>query len=187
MRELAGFVPGHVAEFYLNLGAKVIGLDNFITRTQATVDILSKFENFEFHKCDVGVELPKIEEKIDYILSLASPASPIDFSEIPMEIMRVNTYGVDLLELAKIKGARFLEASTSRKFMETGNTPQVEDYYGNVNTVGARSCYDESKRFAETLTHNTNLKYNVDTRIIRIFNTYGRRMRLMMEESFPIS
>ena len=89
----AGFVPGHVAEFYLKLGAKVIGLDNFITGTQSTVDILSKFEKFEFHKYDVGVSLPKIDEKIDFVLSLASPASPIDFSEIPMEIMRVNTYG----------------------------------------------------------------------------------------------
>ena len=163
----AGFVPGHIAEFYLNLGAKVIGLDNFITGTQSTIDILSTYDNFEFHQCDVGINLPKLNEKIDFILSLASPASPIDFSEIPMEIMRVNTYGTwNLLELAKEKGARFLEASTSEVYGDPEIHPQVESYYGNVNTVGPRSCYDESKRFAETLTHNFNLKYNVDTRII---------------------
>lgn len=174
----AGFVPGHIAEFYLNLGAKVIGLDNFITGTQSTIDILSTYNNFEFHQCDVGLNLPKINEDIDFVLSLASPASPIDFSEIPMEIMRVNTYGTwNLLELAKEKGARFLEASTSEVYGDPEIHPQVESYYGNVNTVGPRSCYDESKRFAETLTHNFNLKYNVDTRIIRIFNTYGPRMR----------
>ena len=125
----------------------------------------------------------KIDEKIDFVLSLASPASPIDFSEIPMEIMRINTYGTwNLLELAKEKGARFLEASTSEVYGDPEIHPQVEGYYGNVNTVGPRSCYDESKRFAETLTHNFNLKYNVDTRIIRIFNTYGQECALMMEE-----
>ncbi len=174
----AGFVPGHVAEFYLKLGANVIGLDNFITGTQATIDILSKYQNFKFHQCDVSDKLPIFSEQIDFVLSLASPASPIDFSEIPMEIMRVNTYGTwNLLELAKEKNARFLEASTSEVYGDPKIHPQVESYFGNVNTVGPRSCYDESKRFAETLTHNYNLKYKVDTRIIRIFNTYGPRMR----------
>ena len=174
----AGFVPSHVAEFYLNMGAKVIGLDNFITGSSSTIDILSKYKNFEFHQCDVSQPLPKIKEKIDFILSLASPASPIDFSEIPMEIMRVNTFGTwNLLDLAKAKGARFLEASTSEVYGDPEIHPQVETYFGNVNTVGPRSCYDESKRFAETLTHNYNFKYGVDTRIIRIFNTYGPRMR----------
>ena len=174
----AGFVPGHVAEFYLSLGAKVIGLDNFITGTQETIDILSKHSNFEFHQCDVSEKLPKISEKIDFVLSLASPASPIDFSIIPFEIMKVNTYGTwNLLELTKEKGARFLEASTSEVYGDPEIHPQVESYYGNVNTVGPRSCYDESKRFAETLAHNYQTIHNVDTRIIRIFNTYGPRMR----------
>ena len=174
----AGFVPGHVAEFYLNQGAKVIGLDNFITGTETTINILSKYENFEFHRCDVAQSLPIIEGKVDYVLSLASPASPIDFSKIPMEIMRVNTYGTwNLLTLTKEKGARFLEASTSEVYGDPEVHPQPESYYGNVNTVGPRSCYDESKRFAETLTHNFNTLYGVETRIVRIFNTYGPRMR----------
>ena len=174
----AGFVPGHIAEYYLSMGAKVIGLDNFITGTQSTIDILSKNNHFEFYQCDVSEKLPHFKEEIHYVLSLASPASPIDFSEIPMEIMKVNTYGTwNLLELAKEKKARFLEASTSEVYGDPEIHPQVENYYGNVNTVGPRSCYDESKRFAETLTHNYNLKYNVDTRIVRIFNTYGPRMR----------
>ncbi|MAW08093.1 MAG: NAD-dependent dehydratase [Halobacteriovoraceae bacterium] len=174
----AGFVPGHIAEFYLNKGAKVIGLDNFITGTETTINILSKYKNFEFHRCDVSQTLPTLNEKVDYVLSLASPASPIDFSKIPMEIMRVNTYGTwNLLSLTKDKGARFLEASTSEVYGDPEIHPQTESYYGNVNTVGPRSCYDESKRFAETLAHNFNTLYGVETRIVRIFNTYGPRMR----------
>ena len=151
----AGFVPGHVSEFYLNLGAKVIGLDNFITGTKETIEILSKFDNFKFIECDVSEKLPEFDEDIDYILSLASPASPLDFNTIPMEIMKVNTYGTwNLLELAKKKNARFLEASTSEIYGDPEIHPQPETYFGNVNTVGPRSCYDESKRFAETLTNN---------------------------------
>ena len=116
--------------------------------------------------------------KIDYILSLASPASPIDFAKIPMEILRVNSEGTrHLLDLAKEKGARFLEASTSEVYGDPEIHPQVETYFGNVNTIGPRSCYDEAKRYAEALTMNYHWHKGVDTRIIRIFNTYGPRMR----------
>jgi len=175
----AGFVPGHVCEFYLKRGARVIGLDNFITGTQATVNILKKYPNFDFHHCNIFESLPDFSGlKIDYVFSLASPASPIDFAKIPLEIMRVNSEGtMKLLELAKVKKARFLEASTSEVYGDPEIHPQVETYHGNVNPIGPRSCYDESKRFAEALTMSYHQKYGVETRIIRIFNTYGPRMR----------
>lgn len=175
----AGFVPSTTAEFYLNKGAKVIGLDNFITGSQSNVELLSKYDSFEFHEKNIYESLPDFSgTKIDYIFSLASPASPIDFSQIPLEIMRVNSEGtLRLLELAKEKGARFLEASTSEVYGDPEIHPQTEDYVGHVNPIGPRACYDESKRFAEALTTNYAKKYNVDTRIIRIFNTYGPRMR----------
>jgi len=175
----AGFVPGHLCEFYLNLGARVIGIDNFITGTRANIDILSKYSRFEFFECNIYKQLPDFKgSKIDYIFSLASPASPVDFASIPIEIMRVNSEGTRfLLELAKEKKARFLEASTSEVYGDPEVHPQVEAYVGHVNPIGPRACYDESKRFAEALTMSYYRKYQVDTRIIRIFNTYGPRMR----------
>lgn len=175
----AGFVPSTLCEFYLNLGAHVIGLDNFITGSQSNIDLISSYKNFEFHQCNIYERLPHFkDQKIDYILSMASPASPIDFAIIPMEIMRVNSEGTfKLLELAKEKNARFLEASTSEVYGDPEIHPQREDYVGHVNPIGPRSCYDESKRFAEAMTMSVHHKYNVDTRIVRIFNTYGPRMR----------
>lgn len=176
----AGFVPSTLSEFYLrDLGAKVIGLDNFITGSRSNIEILSKYENFEFHECDVAEGLPDFSGvDIDYIFSLASPASPIDFKVIPLEIMKVNSMGTwNLLELAKEKGARFLEASTSEVYGDPEIHPQVEEYVGSVNPIGIRSPYDESKRFAESLTMTYHRQFAVDTRIIRIFNTYGPRMR----------
>ncbi|MDD0853484.1 GDP-mannose 4,6-dehydratase [Halobacteriovorax sp. GB3] len=175
----AGFVPSTVSEFYLNLGAKVIGLDNFVTGSRSNIEILNKYENFEFHECNIYESLPDFSGvKIDYILSLASPASPIDFKVLPLEIMRVNSEGtMHLLELAKDKGARFLEASTSEVYGDPEIHPQREDYVGHVNPIGPRACYDEAKRFAEAMTMSYHTKYGVDTRIIRIFNTYGPRMR----------
>lgn len=175
----AGFVPGHLAEFYLNLGANVIGVDNFITGSHGNIDLLSKHNNFEFYEMDIIDSLPKLEGRnIDFVFSLASPASPIDFEKIPLEIMRVNAEGtLRLLNLAKEKNARFLEASTSEVYGDPEVHPQVETYVGHVNTVGPRSCYDESKRYAEALTHSFGLRYGVETRIVRIFNTYGPRMR----------
>lgn len=175
----AGFVPSTVCEFYLNLGARVIGVDNFITGSKSNIDLLSSYKNFEFYEMNVFEKLPNLkDEKIDYVLSLASPASPIDFSKIPLEIMRVNSEGtLKLLELSKEKKARFLEASTSEVYGDPEVHPQREDYVGHVNPIGPRSCYDESKRFAEALTMSFHHRYNVDTRIVRIFNTYGPRMR----------
>lgn len=176
----AGFVPSSVARKYLSLGATVIGLDNFITGSKENIEWLKNdFDNFSFIECDISLGLPDFENiKFDFIFSLASPASPIDFKIIPLEIMRVNADGTrHLLELAKDHGARFLEASTSEVYGDPEIHPQVETYWGNVNPIGERSCYDESKRFAEALTMTYRRKYNVDTRIIRIFNTYGPRMR----------
>lgn len=175
----AGFVPSYVSEHYLKLGAKVIGLDNFITGSRSNIDLLSKYDKFEFHEKNIYESLPDFSNtKIDYIFSLASPASPIDFKIIPLEIMRVNSEGtMHLLELAKEKKARFLEASTSEVYGDPEIHPQTEDYVGCVNPIGPRSCYDESKRYAEALTMSYHRKYGVDTRIIRIFNTYGPRMR----------
>lgn len=176
----AGFVPSTLAEFYLKeMNATIIGLDNFITGSRSNIELLSKYEKFEFIECDVSQGLPDFKDrKIDYIFSLASPASPIDFKIIPLEIMMVNSQGtMHLLELAKEKGARFLEASTSEVYGDPEIHPQVEEYVGCVNPIGIRSPYDESKRFAEALTMTYHRRYNVDTRIIRIFNTYGPRMR----------
>ncbi len=174
-----GFVPSTLCEFYLNKGAKVIGVDNFITGSRSNIDLLSAYKNFEFYEMNVYEKLPNLkDEKIDYVLSLASPASPIDFAKIPLEIMRVNSEGtLKLLELAKEKKARFLEASTSEVYGDPEIHPQREDYVGHVNPIGPRSCYDESKRFAEAMTMSFHHRYNVDTRIVRIFNTYGPRMR----------
>jgi nucleoside-diphosphate-sugar epimerase len=175
----AGFVPSTLCEFYLNKGARIIGLDNFITGSKSNIDLLSRYKNFEFHECNVYEKLPNFkDQKIDYVLSLASPASPIDFGLIPIEIMRVNSEGtLKLLELTREKSARFLEASTSEVYGDPEIHPQTEDYVGHVNPIGPRSCYDESKRFAEAMTMSFHNRYKVDTRIIRIFNTYGPRMR----------
>lgn len=175
----AGFIPSHLSEFYLKKGAKVIGLDNFVTGSEENVEILSKYPDFEFHRCDIAHKIPAFpDKKIDWIFSLASPASPIDFQRIPIEIMRVNSEGtLHLLNLAKEHNARFLEASTSEVYGDPEVHPQKEDYFGHVNPVGPRSCYDESKRFAEALTMSYHWYHRVDTRIVRIFNTFGPRMR----------
>lgn len=175
----AGFVPSTLCEFYLEKGAKIIGVDNFITGSRSNIEILSKYKNFQFHEMNIYEKLPDLSStKINYVYSLASPASPIDFEQIPLEIMRVNSEGtLKLLELAKDKGARFLEASTSEVYGDPEIHPQVEEYVGHVNPIGPRSCYDESKRFAEAMTMSFHRRYKVDTRIVRIFNTYGPRMR----------
>ncbi|EQC44039.1 NAD-dependent epimerase/dehydratase family protein [Bacteriovorax sp. Seq25_V] len=175
----AGFVPSHVCQLYLEKGATVYGLDNFITGSKSNIELLSKFEKFHFEERNIFESIPEYKDvKFDYILSLASPASPIDFKIIPLEIMRVNSEGtLKLLELAKAHGATFLEASTSEVYGDPEIHPQVESYVGHVNPIGPRSCYDEAKRFAEALTMSFHTRYNVDTRIIRIFNTYGPRMR----------
>ncbi|MDH5580960.1 MAG: GDP-mannose 4,6-dehydratase [Bdellovibrionales bacterium] len=175
----AGFIPHTLSEFYLKLGASVIGVDNFITGSRSNLDKLYPYKKFEFFEANIYEDLPDFKNRsIDYIFSLASPASPIDFEKIPLEIMRVNSEGtLNLLNLAREKGARFLEASTSEVYGDPEIHPQTEDYFGHVNPIGPRSCYDEAKRYAEALTMSYHRKYGVDTRIIRIFNTYGPGMR----------
>ena len=175
----AGFIPSHVCEYYLKQGAKVIGLDNLLTGNKHNISLLSKWNTFTFYNCNICQTLPPFENTpIDFILSLASPASPKDFSSLSLEIMNVNSEGTRrLLELAREKNARFLEASTSEVYGDPEIHPQSEEYFGRVNPVGPRACYDESKRFAEALTMCYNRRYGLDTRIARIFNTYGPRMR----------
>jgi len=175
----AGFIPSTLSEFYLKQGHEVIGLDNFITGSRSNVEILNQYKNFKFYECNIYESLPNFKnQKIEEIFSLASPASPVDFQVLPMEILRVNSEGtMHLLDLAMEKKAKFLEASTSEVYGDPEIHPQTEEYFGNVNTIGPRSCYDESKRYAEALTMNYHVHRNVNTRIVRIFNTYGPRMR----------
>jgi nucleoside-diphosphate-sugar epimerase len=175
----AGFVPSFLCEHYLELGANVFGVDNFITGSEANAELLTKNSKFKFERADIIKGLPSFANtKFDYIFHMASPASPIDFKKVPLEIMAVNSIGTQhALELSKSTGARFLEASTSEVYGDPEIHPQVESYLGNVNTVGPRSCYDESKRFSEAMAWTYHLHQNVDIRIIRIFNTYGPRMR----------
>lgn len=175
----AGFIPSHLSEFYLKLGAKVIGLDNFQTGQQSNIDLLKKYDNFHFYECNTFEQIPDLSQyKIDFIFNMASPASPVDFELIPIEIMRVNSEGtMNMLNLAVQHGARFLEASTSEVYGDPEVHPQRECYTGSVNVIGPRACYDESKRYAEAMTMSFHRKYNLETRIVRIFNTYGPRMR----------
>jgi len=181
----AGFIPSHISEFYLSLGAEVWGVDNFITGSKSNIKRIQDLENsnnVHFEEMDISGQMLEnsaiFDVKFDYILSLASPASPIDFKIIPLEIMDVNSNGTkNLLNLAKKCSARFLEASTSECYGDPLVHPQTEEYFGNVNSIGPRSCYDESKRFAEALTMSFHRKYKIDTRIVRIFNTYGPGMR----------
>ena len=175
----AGFIPSHICEFYLEKGAKVIGLDNFITGSHDNIEYLCRYKHFDFHEANIYESLPSLSrEKIDFIFSMASPASPIDFERLPLEIMRVNSEGTrQLLEVARQHNARFLEASTSEVYGDPEVHPQTESYNGCVNPIGPRSCYVQSKRYAEALTMTYHRYYGLDTRIIRIFNTYGPRMR----------
>ena len=175
----AGFVGSHLCEHYLNLGAKVIGLDNFLTGSTRNRDLLLKYDNFEFIECNIYQDFPDFKGvNLDYVFHLASPASPIDFATLQIEIMRVNSEGSrNLLELAQDKSARYLVASTSEVYGDPEVHPQVESYHGKVNCIGPRGCYDEAKRFSEALTMAYYRLGKVDTRIVRIFNTYGPRMR----------
>ena len=175
----AGFVPSHLCEYYLKRGARVIGLDNFLTGNKHNIALLSRWDTFTFHEWDVCRECPMLKDTpLDFVLSLASPASPKDFASLSLEIMNVNSEGTRrLLELAREKNARFLEASTSEVYGDPEVHPQSEQYCGRVNPLGPRACYDESKRFAEALTMSYHRRYGLETRIARIFNTYGPRMR----------
>lgn len=173
----AGFIGSHLCDFLLDKGHHVICMDNLISSNAKNISHLKDNENFEFIEHDVTKPI-KIEQDIHYVLHFASPASPVDFDKIPIQIAKVGSLGThNMLGLAKLKKSVFLFASTSEVYGDPLVNPQPETYWGNVNSVGARSCYDESKRFGEALTMAYHRKHGIDTKIVRIFNTYGPRMR----------
>ena len=173
----AGFIGSHLCDTLIKRGLKVVCVDNLITGSEKNINHLRKNKNFKFIKQDVVKE--KVGEgNINYIFHLASPASPIDYQNRPEETVLVNSLGtINILRLAVHNKARFLFASTSEVYGDPLEHPQKETYLGNVNSFGPRSCYDESKRFGETMTYIYIHKYGIDARIIRIFNTYGPRMQ----------
>ena len=174
----AGFLGSHLCDRFIREGYKVIGMDNFITGDKKNIRHLMNHANFEFIEHDV-TEFISIDGPLDYILHFASPASPIDYLKIPIQTLKVGSLGThNLLGLAKEKRARILIASTSEVYGDPLVHPQTEDYYGNVNTIGPRGVYDEAKRFQESLTMAYHRYHGLETRIVRIFNTYGPRMRL---------
>jgi len=174
----AGFLGSHLCDRFLLEGYQVIGMDNFITGDKKNISHLKGHSNFSFINHDV-TEFINIEGELDYILHFASPASPIDYLKIPIQTLKVGSLGThNLLGLAKAKKARILIASTSEVYGDPLVHPQTEDYYGNVNTIGPRGVYDEAKRFQESITMAYHRFHGLETRIVRIFNTYGPRMRL---------
>jgi dTDP-glucose 4,6-dehydratase len=173
----AGFLGSHLSDRFLAEGHSVIAIDNLITGSTANIEHLAGNDNFQFIKHDVTNYI-YVEGEIDAILHFASPASPIDYLEHPIPTLKVGALGTHkALGLAKAKGARLLLASTSEVYGDPLIHPQTEDYWGNVNPIGPRGVYDEAKRFAEAMTMAYHRYHNVDTRIVRIFNTYGPRMR----------
>src|SRR5687767_10412927 len=174
----AGFLGSHLCDLLLARGHRVIAIDNFVTGTVENIDHLSTNRSFKFIHQDV-TEFIFLHEAVDYVWHFASPASPIDYLELPIQTLKVGSLGTHkALGLARQKGARFLLASTSEIYGDPLVHPQKEDYWGNVNTIGPRGCYDESKRFAEAMTFAYHREHQIETRIVRIFNTYGPRMRL---------
>jgi dTDP-glucose 4,6-dehydratase len=174
----AGFLGSHLSDYFINERFNVVGIDNFITGDKDNIQHLFEHPNFQFIEHDV-THYVSIKQPIDYILHFASPASPIDYLKIPIQTLKVGSLGThNLLGLAKAKGARILVASTSEVYGDPLVHPQPEDYFGNVNAVGPRGVYDEAKRFQEALTMAYHRFHGLDTRIVRIFNTYGPRMRL---------
>ncbi len=174
----AGFLGSHLTDLLLARGHQVIGLDNFITGSVDNIAHLGGNRNFKFIEQDV-TEFIFLEGPVHYVWHFASPASPVDYLNVPIQTLKVGSLGTHkALGLAKLKQARFLIASTSEIYGDPLVHPQTEAYWGNVNTIGPRGCYDEAKRFAEALTMAYHREHRVATRIVRIFNTYGPRMRL---------
>jgi len=174
----AGFLGSHLCDHFIKEGCYVIAMDNLITGRMENIEHLIGNENFHFVHHDVS-NFVHVGGDLDYILHFASPASPIDYLKIPIQTLKVGSLGThNLLGLAKAKEARMLIASTSEVYGDPTVHPQTEDYWGNVNPIGPRGVYDEAKRFQEAITMAYHRYHNVETRIIRIFNTYGPRMRL---------
>lgn len=174
----AGFLGSHLCDRFLKEGYDVIGMDNLITGDLRNIEHLFGREDFEFHHHDVS-KFVHVPGNLKYILHFASPASPIDYLKIPIQTLKVGSLGIhNLLGLAMAKNARLLIASTSEVYGDPTVHPQTEDYWGNVNPVGPRGVYDEAKRFQEAMTMAYHTYHGLETRIVRIFNTYGPRMRL---------
>ncbi len=174
----AGFIASHLADRLLDEGYSVLGLDNFLTGAERNIAHLRSNPAFAFRVQDVTLPFD-VEGPVDYVIHAASPASPKDYLEFPIETLDVGSIGTRrMLELAEAKGAKFLVTSTSESYGDPAVHPQTEDYWGNVNPVGPRSCYDESKRFAEAITMAWHRARGLRTSIARIFNTYGPRMKL---------
>ena len=173
----AGFLGSHLAERFLTDGHEVVGLDNFVTGSHANIEHLTRHPGFRFVEHDISVPIVFAEE-LDGVLHFASPASPVDYLELPIQTLKVGSLGTyHSLGIALTKKARFLIASTSEVYGDPLIHPQPETYWGNVNPIGVRGVYDEAKRFAEAITMAYHRHHGVDTRIVRIFNTYGPRMR----------
>ena len=174
----AGFLGSHLCDRFVKEGYHVIGMDNLITGRLSNIEHLFPLANFEFYNHDVS-KFIHIPGELDYILHFASPASPIDYLKIPIQTLKVGSLGIhNCLGLAKAKKARVLIASTSEVYGDPTVHPQTEDYWGNVNPIGPRGVYDEAKRFQEAMTMAYHTFHGLETRIVRIFNTYGPRMRL---------
>jgi dTDP-glucose 4,6-dehydratase len=174
----AGFLGSHLCDRFIKEGYHVIAMDNLITGDLKNIEHLFKLEHFEFYHHDVS-KFIHVPGELDYILHFASPASPIDYLKIPIQTLKVGSLGIhNCLGLARVKNARVLIASTSEVYGDPTVHPQPEEYWGNVNPVGPRGVYDEAKRFQEAMTMAYHTYHGLETRIVRIFNTYGPRMRL---------
>ncbi len=181
----AGFLGSHLCDYFIKNDFQVIGMDNLITGDLKNIEHLFKLKEFEFYHHDV-TKFIHIAGQLDYILHFASPASPIDYLKIPIQTLKVGAMGThNCLGLAKAKKARILVASTSEVYGDPLAHPQTEEYWGNVNPVGPRGVYDEAKRYMESITMAYHTFHGVETRIVRIFNTYGPRMRLNDGRALP--
>jgi dTDP-glucose 4,6-dehydratase len=180
----AGFLGSHLCEYFLKKGHEVICMDNLITGSKDNISCI-KNKNFQFIEHNVS-EFINLEGELDYIMHFASPASPIDYLELPIQTLKVGALGThNVLGLAKAKGATFLLASTSEVYGDPLVHPQPETYWGNVNPIGPRGVYDEAKRFAEAITMAYHRTHGINTKIVRIFNTYGPRMRVNDGRAIP--
>lgn len=181
----AGFLGSHLCDRFIAEGMHVIGMDNLITGSLSNIEHLFSHEHFEFYHHDVS-KFVHVPDHLDYILHFASPASPIDYLKMPIQTLKVGSLGThNLLGLARVKNARILVASTSEVYGDPLVHPQQENYWGNVNPIGPRGVYDEAKRFQEAITMAYHNYHGLETRIVRIFNTYGPRMRINDGRALP--